>query len=346
MSNIACARDLDAGWALPDADISREGSPLALVPSTDPDARRSLDDVSIVNHAGDTPVNMSVSSLVTADSATDGSGPPPSLASSNDRAVDSMTSVSAPSSRPRQGSDLFGSDGSFSGRKTLLGRSHTTLLDLSTMLMDADETLIARSITKQAWEIFSQIEVRNRRDDSADSLSPAISSASCSPRVTARVSDRRRSVTRRIRSPARSTSSTTCRIGARFVVRARPDLLRTATMILLQPKTRQRARVYEKLIAVAAKLRKAENFDCLIGVLAGLNAQPVFRLESTFEPLDATRRKQFASLTRLMSTAKGFNACVCASPSSADRRSYRLALSTAGSQCIPYLFVHVDRCPR
>ena len=81
-------------------------------------------------------------------------------------------------------------------------------------------------------------------------------------------------------------------------------------MILLQPKARQRARVYEKLIAVAAKLRKAENFDCLIGVLAGLNAQPVFRLESTLEPLDPARRKQFASLTRLMSTGKGFNACV------------------------------------
>ena len=168
MGTIVRARDLDAGWALPDLDAVPEISPTALVPSTDPDARRSLDDVSIINHASDTPVNVSVSSLVTASSATDGSNPPPSLASNSDRAVDSMTSVSTPSSRPRQGSDPFGPDGAFAARKSSVGRTQATLLDLSTMLMDADETLIARSITRQAWEIFSQIEVRRRSRNWSD----------------------------------------------------------------------------------------------------------------------------------------------------------------------------------
>ena len=53
----------------------------------------------------------------------------------------------------------------------------------------------------------------------------------------------------------------------------------TASLILIQPKPKHRIRLIEKLIAVAVQLRDMENFDCLMGVLAGLNSQPVYRLD-------------------------------------------------------------------
>jgi hypothetical protein len=81
------------------------------------------------------------------------------------------------------------------------------------------------------------------------------------------------------------------------------------------------------MMNVAACLREMDAFDPLMGILAGLNAQPVFRLD---ESLDLLRPKpvfkKFRSLNRLMSTSKSFAA-------------YRLALSTAGGQMIPYLCV-------
>lgn len=97
-------------------------------------------------------------------------------------------------------------------------------------------------------------------------------------------------------------------------------------MILVQPKTRVRTRIIEQFIGVAVHLRDMENMDSLMGILAGLNAQPVYRLEADWEPIkEKTIFKKFRSLNRLMSSAKSF-------------ASYRLALSTSGPELIPYLY--------
>lgn len=114
-------------------------------------------------------------------------------------------------------------------------------------------------------------------------------------------------------------------------------------MILIQPKTKYRAKVLEQCIAIASYLREQENFDSLMGVLAGLNSQPIFRLVDTMEvthlqmdrdrsrmSLDERERskipKKLRSLNKLMATTKSFSA-------------YRLALATSGANMIPYLYV-------
>lgn len=86
----------------------------------------------------------------------------------------------------------------------------------------------------------------------------------------------------------------------------------------------------EKLITVAYSLREMENFDSLMGVLAGLNAQPVFRLTETMElvnlRLEGDRSvipKRLRSLNKLMANTKSFSA-------------YRMALASSANM-LPYL---------
>lgn len=121
----------------------------------------------------------------------------------------------------------------------------------------------------------------------------------------------------------------------------------TATLILVQGKIKQRARIMEKMLLIALALREQENFDSLMGVLAGLNSQPIFRLTETMDivtaKLDGDPRlqprraehledernrlpKKLRSLNRLMAATKSFSA-------------YRLALANSGMNMIPYLFV-------
>jgi hypothetical protein len=98
----------------------------------------------------------------------------------------------------------------------------------------------------------------------------------------------------------------------------------------------------EKMLLIALSLREQENFDSLMGVLAGLNSQPIFRLTETMELVtnkldgDQPRRpelveneasrlpKKLRSLNRLMAATKSFSA-------------YRLALANSGVNMIPYL---------
>lgn len=86
--------------------------------------------------------------------------------------------------------------------------------------------------------------------------------------------------------------------------------------------------LFQKFIGVAAQLRDMENFDSLMGILAGLSSQPVARLMDTdFEELkDKPIYKKLRSLKKLMANLRGFSA-------------YRMALTSSGPQVIPYLFV-------
>ena len=107
-------------------------------------------------------------------------------------------------------------------------------------------------------------------------------------------------------------------------------------MILVQVKAKWRARMLEKFITVASALRELENFDSLMGVLAGINRNPIHRLAETQELAnlklegDKTKvSKRLRSLNKLMSNQKSFAA-------------YRLALANSGTNMVPYLGVHLQ----
>lgn len=109
-----------------------------------------------------------------------------------------------------------------------------------------------------------------------------------------------------------------------------------ASMILVQTKVKWRAKMLEKFIVVAYALRDLENFDSLMGVLAGINRQTIHRLAETQELVnqrmegDRTKvPKRLRSLNKLMSNQKSFSA-------------YRLALANSGTNMVPYLGVHLQ----
>lgn len=102
------------------------------------------------------------------------------------------------------------------------------------------------------------------------------------------------------------------------------------SMILVQSKTKQRARMVEKFMSIAAILRHDNNYNTLQAVLAGLGNAAVHRLRMTRE-LVASKpvHKMYQSLTRLMGSDRSFAA-------------YRLALENSDGRTIPYLGVHLQ----
>lgn len=102
------------------------------------------------------------------------------------------------------------------------------------------------------------------------------------------------------------------------------------SMILVQSKTKQRARMLEKFIEIAGILRRINNYNTLHAVLAGLGNASIHRLRHTRELLNGKRVfKTYQSLTRLMGSDRSFAA-------------YRLALDNSEGRTIPYLGVHLQ----
>ncbi|GAA6032824.1 hypothetical protein JCM8097_000814 [Rhodosporidiobolus ruineniae] len=197
------------------------------------------------------------------------------------------------------------------------------LAEVSDAVLEMREEDVAMQITRIAWELFGGMSPRDLLRHVLAPRDPA------NPRIALRDSE-----SNVMRSIA-------------FV-----NYLAawTSTLILMQSRPKNRARMLEKMLLVAAALREQENFDSLMGVLAGLNSQPVFRLSETFELVaakldgdprqlpqrpeqpdgDKTRLpKKLRSLNRLMSASKSFAA-------------YRLALANSGSNMLPYLGVHLQ----
>lgn len=103
-----------------------------------------------------------------------------------------------------------------------------------------------------------------------------------------------------------------------------------ASYILVQPKVKTRARMLEKMIRVAVRLRMCNNYNTLQAVLAGINCTAVHRLRHTRALVQENKElhKRFLSLARLMR---------------ADRASaaYRLALENSSGRIIPFIGVHL-----
>lgn len=97
------------------------------------------------------------------------------------------------------------------------------------------------------------------------------------------------------------------------------------SMILVQGKTKHRAKMLEKFMNVAAILRRDNNYNTLHSVLAGLGNASIHRLKHTRELLNGKPViKTYQSLARLMGSDRSFAA-------------YRLALENSENRTIPYL---------
>ncbi|BGP04759.1 Ras guanine nucleotide exchange factor R [Rhodotorula toruloides] len=320
LAPISSIPDPESGWAIPDktADDSPSLSPVTPRPPL-PERRPS--------HAAS---YASSSSFAPArpDAGQAASLVPSSTASGS---ADLVSYDGTPMSRQHTSSDVgtvetqasSAGTGASAEALTRTMPSSAMLVDLSNAILEMREQDIATQITRITWQAFSGM---TPRDLMRHVLAPRDPS---NPSVAFRVADG---------SVARS-------IG--FVNHLANW---TSTLILVQSRVKARARMIEKLLSVAVELRQQENFDALMGVLAGLNAQPIFRLSETFDlvtsKLDGDARlqpqraiqpdgdsqrlpKKLRSLNRLMSASKAFAA-------------YRLALANSGITMIPYLGVHLQ----
>ncbi|KAL8767419.1 MAG: hypothetical protein Q9209_006067 [Squamulea sp. 1 TL-2023] len=100
-----------------------------------------------------------------------------------------------------------------------------------------------------------------------------------------------------------------------------------ANIILLRDKPKHRAKILEKCMAVAWRLRQLNNYNSLGAVVAGINGTAVHRLYQTRELVPHHVQKQFMRLEILMGTQKSHFA-------------YRLAWSNTSTERIPFLPLH------
>ncbi len=98
-------------------------------------------------------------------------------------------------------------------------------------------------------------------------------------------------------------------------------------MVLLRDKPKHRARMLEKWITVAWKVRQLNNYNTLGSIIAGTNGTAVHRLTSTWELVPEQIRKDYMRLTILMGTMRSHSA-------------YRMAWENSFSERIPFLPVY------
>jgi hypothetical protein len=100
-----------------------------------------------------------------------------------------------------------------------------------------------------------------------------------------------------------------------------------ANMIVMRDKAKHRARMLEKFMNIALKLRQLNNYNGLAAVLAGINSSAVHRLAQTRALVPADTQKRFARLVLLMGTQKSHFA-------------YRLAWENSSLPRVPFIPLH------
>lgn len=114
-----------------------------------------------------------------------------------------------------------------------------------------------------------------------------------------------------------------------IIARSNHTALWVATTVLSQLLVSQRAKVVSKFIVIAEHLRKLQNFNSLMGVLAGLTMSPVARLNHTFSSVKAPHLALFEQLQELMNPTGSFKA-------------YRDALRQCSGMTLPYLGTYLS----
>lgn len=97
-----------------------------------------------------------------------------------------------------------------------------------------------------------------------------------------------------------------------------------AAMVLLRDKPKHRAKVLEKFMDLAWKVRQLNNYNSLAALVAGITSAEVIRLGQTHELVPAEVKKQFLRLTVLMSNAKSY-------------ATYRMAWENSTKERIPFI---------
>lgn len=95
-------------------------------------------------------------------------------------------------------------------------------------------------------------------------------------------------------------------------------------MILSQENINYRVRMYEKMIDIAKQLEKLQNFNTLMGMIAGLNLSAIHRLKATKKKAVGAKIDTFIKLEKLMDPEGSFN-------------KYRKQISSVPPPSLPYL---------
>jgi len=97
-----------------------------------------------------------------------------------------------------------------------------------------------------------------------------------------------------------------------------------ASLLLWSPTHKERLGVLTKFIKLAQHLRELNNYNTLMGVIAGINMSAISRLKHTFADLDKTTKNMLEILQVLLNPGSSF-------------KNYRQELHNANPPCLPYL---------
>lgn len=317
------AEMLEKQGQVPSADsaisISSRGQSLnTSVESGTPATSSFSADVQELEHKGEKPAMIALEKIA-------------STSSSGKRAND--TSTSSAEMSPQS-----------SNRSAQQGQKLTVVLEASNTFLECPVQQLAMQITKQAWDIFASMQPRDLlryimtpRDPKNPDARPQ---RNADNPVTKAVS-------------FSNYLSNWCVWPQMVPVQQTLSVLlfRTASLLLVQSRQRTRAHVFEHLIRLALALRALDDLDCLsrsryalllpnlaesvstVAILVGLNSTPVHRLHDLATSIPEVIYKKFRSMNFLMASTRSFAA-------------YRLALTTARPEVIPYLWVSPFRYQR
>eukprot|EP00026_Physarum_polycephalum_P009956 Phypoly_transcript_10097.p1 GENE.Phypoly_transcript_10097~~Phypoly_transcript_10097.p1 ORF type:complete len:431 (-),score=72.76 Phypoly_transcript_10097:49-1284(-) len=111
---------------------------------------------------------------------------------------------------------------------------------------------------------------------------------------------------------------------------ARANLLSNwvASVILWQPRKKDRVKIMAKLISIAKHLQNLNNFNSLVSVLAGLNKASIHRLRVSRGDLPKQSQETFRELEEVMNVNSAY-------------KTYRGLLHNVNPPCIPFLGVYL-----
>ncbi|PRP79654.1 hypothetical protein PROFUN_10554 [Planoprotostelium fungivorum] len=115
----------------------------------------------------------------------------------------------------------------------------------------------------------------------------------------------------------------------RMINRANKISFWIATIILENENVHDRVKVVTKLIAIAEILKNLNNYNTLMGFVAGLNMSAILRLKKTFEEVSTAEKELFKSLEKLMSPSKSYSA-------------YRTQLKRSSGPILPYIGTYLS----
>jgi hypothetical protein len=108
------------------------------------------------------------------------------------------------------------------------------------------------------------------------------------------------------------------------IARSNAMTLWVSSVILWQSTLKSRVRILIKLITIADHLRKLNNFNSLMAILAGINSAAVYRLKWTISQLPEQSQQILQSLNELMHPSQAY-------------ANYRNAIHEANPPCVPFL---------